>query len=167
MAKNVNVQPGKKGFQPRLTTQGKTPPPSQNLPPVTPETPTTVETTDYTTLKNTQQAHVKQKIQNLLNQNDCDYITVQNPDPFNDWKFTLEYEEPTYNGVAWAGILTHKTGAKLYVDNDGDGGCNKYSGTREIRNQYEEDSKKALGNMFEPNDNFVIALEIVHQGKDF
>jgi hypothetical protein len=78
-----------------------------------------------------------------------------------DYTFELLSQTEHSRGICWVGVLLHKGTKMATVENQGDGGANRYQyGTPEARKKIEQLAKRVYPKSYEPIDSLISFLDV-------
>jgi len=114
------------------------------------------------------EAHIKAALQDPM----TDWCTPSSVEGISEYSLEIIRSTDTRNGNRWEGILYKGDEAILWVDNEGNGGCNSYhavpgsyDGTPKWRNDHAEflNAAKAVypDSSYEQDDTLVCFLDVV------
>lgn len=94
----------------------------------------------------------------------ADSMLPTNPKALEPFTISIEDEWETSNGVGWTASVSSPSGATFTVENDGNGGCNRYltfdDASKALWGIFQTASREAYPKAAEPEDLSCLWLEI-------
>lgn len=94
----------------------------------------------------------------------ADSMIPTNPKALEPFVISIENEWITSNGIGWVASVISPSGASFNVENDGNGGCNRYltfdDASKALYSIFQKASREAYPKASEPEDLACLWLEI-------